>query len=138
MRYPIIIHKDSGSDYGVTVPDLPGCYSAGSTLDAALLNSEEAILTHVEGLMLDDELIPNPSPLERYNNKKDLMGGTLSLVNVDFSNLEGKSKRINISVPERLLTKFDSFAKKEKETRSGFLVHAALEYINQQAKRNLT
>ena len=32
MRYPVVIHKDPGSDYGVTVPDLPGCFSAGATL----------------------------------------------------------------------------------------------------------
>jgi len=53
------------------------------------------------------------------------------IVSVDFSKLEGKSKRVNISIPERLLTKFDTYAKKEHETRSGFLVHAALKYINQ-------
>ena len=33
MNYPIVIHKDADSDYGVTVPDLPGCFSAGKTLD---------------------------------------------------------------------------------------------------------
>ena len=27
MRYPIVIHKDENSSYGVTVPDLPGCFS---------------------------------------------------------------------------------------------------------------
>ena len=26
MRFPIVIHKDAGSGYGVTVPDLPGCW----------------------------------------------------------------------------------------------------------------
>ena len=24
----IVLHKDEGSSYGVTVPDLPGCFSA--------------------------------------------------------------------------------------------------------------
>ncbi len=27
--YPAVIHKDSDSDYGVTVPNIPGCFSAG-------------------------------------------------------------------------------------------------------------
>ncbi|MCP4151812.1 MAG: hypothetical protein GY757_28975, partial [bacterium] len=27
MNYPVVIHKDKESDYGVTVPDLPGCFS---------------------------------------------------------------------------------------------------------------
>ena len=29
MRFPIVVHKDADSGYGVTVPDLPGCFSAG-------------------------------------------------------------------------------------------------------------
>ena len=28
MRFPIVIHKDACSGYGVTVPDLPRCFSA--------------------------------------------------------------------------------------------------------------
>ena len=64
MRYPIFIEKDKSSDYGVTVPDLPGCFSAGSTIDAAILNAEEAILTHIEGLLMDDEIVPPPSKIE--------------------------------------------------------------------------
>lgn len=31
MRYLVVIHKDKDSDYGVTVPDLPGCFSAGDS-----------------------------------------------------------------------------------------------------------
>ena len=50
MRYPVVIHKDPESDYGVTVPDLSGCFSAGETLDEALLEVVEAIECHLEGL----------------------------------------------------------------------------------------
>jgi predicted RNase H-like HicB family nuclease len=32
MRYPIVIHKDADNDYGVSVPDLPGCFSAGESV----------------------------------------------------------------------------------------------------------
>ena len=30
-RYPIVIYKDPDSDYGMMVPDLPGCYTFGDT-----------------------------------------------------------------------------------------------------------
>ena len=43
MLYPVVVHKDQTSDYGVSVPDLPGCFSAGRTLDEALENIKEAI-----------------------------------------------------------------------------------------------
>ena len=62
MNYPVVIHKDERSDYGVTVPDLPGCFSSGKTLEEALDNVKEAILCHVEGLVNDGEALPEPRP----------------------------------------------------------------------------
>ena len=44
MRYPIAVEKgDETHAYGVIVPDLPGCFSAGNTLDEAIVNAKEAI-----------------------------------------------------------------------------------------------
>ncbi len=54
MQYPVVIHKDPDSEYGVSVPDLPGCFSAGATFDAALAEAVEAIECHLEGLLLDE------------------------------------------------------------------------------------
>ena len=43
MRYPIAIELgDEAQAFGIVVPDLPGCFSAGDTLDEALNNAEEA------------------------------------------------------------------------------------------------
>ena len=40
-----MLHTESGrTDYGVTVPDLPGVTSAGDTLHEALDNAREVIL----------------------------------------------------------------------------------------------
>ena len=45
MRYPIAIETgDAKHAYGVVVPDLPGCFSAGDTLDEALANSRLCIV----------------------------------------------------------------------------------------------
>jgi predicted RNase H-like HicB family nuclease len=130
MKYIVLIHKDPDSDFGITVPDLPGCFSAGDSLESALVNAEEAILTHVEGLLIDNEPIPEPSSYDEILKLSKKEKATLAVVTVDFTKIAGRSKRINITIPERLLSKFDSFAKKEGETRSGFLVHAAMDYIN--------
>ena len=51
MQFPIAIHKDDGSVYRVTVPDVPGCYSCGDTIDEAITNAREAIYGHVEVLL---------------------------------------------------------------------------------------
>ena len=43
MRYPIAIEPGSEmTAFGIVVPDLPGCFSAGDTLDEALAGAEEA------------------------------------------------------------------------------------------------
>lgn len=51
MRFPVVLHTDDGVRFGVTVPDLPGCFSAGETFDAALDSAVEAIDLHLEGLL---------------------------------------------------------------------------------------
>lgn len=75
MRYPVVIHKDQDSDYGVTVPDLPGCFSAGSTVDEAIDNAVEAIECHVEGLLIDEEDIPASVAIEVHKEQPDFSEG---------------------------------------------------------------
>jgi predicted RNase H-like HicB family nuclease len=134
MRYPVVIHKDHDSDYGVTVPDLPGCFSAGVTADEALGNAIEAIECHVEGLLIDGESIPQGMPIEHYRAKREFASGIWALVDVDLSKLSGKAKRVNITLPERILAQIDSFASQTGDTRSGLLAHAALEYVSTHTK----
>ena len=47
----LVLHTDDGVRFGVTVPDLPGCFSAGDTLDEALDSVIEAIDLHLEGVI---------------------------------------------------------------------------------------
>jgi predicted RNase H-like HicB family nuclease len=132
MRYPVVIHKDPDSDYGVTVPDLPGCFSAGETMDEALSNAVEAIECHLEGLMLDGEPLLTPTSVEHYKNDVELSGGVWALVSVDFAKLSGKSRRVNITIPERVLSLIDDYASRHGETRSGLITQATLEFISEQ------
>jgi len=133
MRYPVVIHKDPdpslGSDYGVTVPDLPGCFSAGESIDDALTQAVEAIECHLEGLLIDNEAIPLPTSVEVYAGNPDYAGGIWALVAVDLSKLSGKSKRINITLPERLLAQMDHYAATHGQSRSGLIAEAAMTYL---------
>jgi len=129
MRYPVVIHKHPDSDYGVTVPDLPGCFSAGETLDEALQEAVEAIECHVEGLLSDEEPIPQPKTIEYHQSNPDFAEGVWAVVMVDITKLSGKSKRVNITLPERVLTLMDKYATEHGETRSGLITQAAIEYI---------
>ena len=135
MRYPIVIHKDEGSGYGVIVPDLPGCFSAGESLKEVMESAREAVECHLEGLLMDGEAIPPKASLEDHRVSGDFEEGIWALVDVDISKLSSRAKRINITVPERVLAIVDEAAAREGETRSGLLARAALSYVAQQAER---
>ena len=68
MKYSVVIHKDKNSDYGVTFPDLPGCFSAGETIEEALANAKEAAECHIEGILLDSEPLPIAAPIEKHKD----------------------------------------------------------------------
>ena len=97
MKYPIVIHKDPNSDYGVTIPDLAGCFSAGSTIEEAISMAQEAAECHIEGLLIDSEPVPTPSEIEAHKDNPDFKDGIWALVEIDISKLSLKSKRINIT-----------------------------------------
>ncbi len=88
-------YKDPDSDYGVTVPDLPGCFSAGETLDEALQEVTKAIECHLEGLLMDGESIPMPHSIEYHQNDPDYAGGVWAIVSIDLAKLSGKTMRVN-------------------------------------------
>ncbi len=129
MHYPVVIHKDEASDYGVSVPDLPGCFSAGSTVDDALANAKEAIELHLEGLIEDGRAIPEPGRIEDYQRDQEYAGGVWALVPVDPSALRINARRVTITMPERVLDAVDRYADEHGETRSGLLTQAVLRYI---------
>ena len=136
MRYPVVIHKDPESDYGVTVPDLPGCFSAGGTMDEALQEVVEAIETHLEGMLLDGESVPAPKAIEDHQSNPDYAGGVWALVTVDITKLSGKTRRVNVTLPERVLNVMDKYATDHGETRSGLIAQAAIEYIASRQEGN--
>lgn len=125
MRYPIVLHTDDGTRYGVTVPDLPGCFSAGDSFDAALESVAEAIDLHLEGLSEEGLDLPLPSPAAAHLGSPEFAGGVWALIEVDVTRYQGKAQKINITLPGRLLAQVDDYARLRGETRSGFLARAA-------------
>ncbi len=124
MRQHIaLIHKDFGSDFGVSFPDLPGCVTAGVTLDGARDMASEALAFHLEGLAEDDAAIPEPSTLEAIMADAVNRDGVAILVAAPER--IAKSIRVNVTLPEDVLQAIDRHAKAHGMTRSGFLASAA-------------
>ena len=61
IHYLVRINRDSDSDWGASVPDLPGCVATGKTIDGTLRRIERAIELHVRGLREDGLPVPRPS-----------------------------------------------------------------------------
>jgi predicted RNase H-like HicB family nuclease len=61
MKYTVILEKESSSDWGAWVPDLPGCVAVGKTREEVSRSIQEAIEFHLEGIREDGNPIPVPS-----------------------------------------------------------------------------
>lgn len=119
--FPAII--DTGpSGFGVTFPDLPGCTSAGDSIDDATRSAEEALALHLRGMMEDGEDIPNPTPLDKI--KPDLEVDEVARVLIR-AELPCKMAQFNATMDDALLSRVDRAAQHLGMTRSGFLSEAA-------------
>ena len=60
----------------------------------------------------------------------------LALVDIDLNKLTLSSKtvRLNVTIPERTVALIDHAAKRAGTSRSAFLTHAALTYMERQAR----
>ena len=133
MQLPIALHKDTDSVYGVTVPDIPGCYSWGDTVENAVNNAKEAIYSHLETLLeLEEAFDIKPSPIEYLQKNEDMTGALWVLVDVDLSQLNSKPERVNVSLPHFVLRRVDAYAEKRHESRSGLLARAALRLLEEE------
>lgn len=135
MRYPIVIHKDPDSDYGVTVPDLPGCFSGGDTLDEAVAMAYEAITGHLETMLIEGLPIPELRSLQEHQADPDFADGIWALVDVDISNISVEMSQVSLEFPVPVLAMIDEIAAKERETRSELLTRAVLSHIGKHIDR---
>ena len=69
--YIALVHKDDGTSYGVSFPDVPGCIAAGDTFEEAVANAAEALAGHFALMRADGEAIPAPRSFEQLKRDPD-------------------------------------------------------------------
>jgi predicted RNase H-like HicB family nuclease len=62
MKYAVVIERGATS-YGASVPDLPGCFAVGETLQEVERLIEEAISLHIAVLRERGEAVPQAQTL---------------------------------------------------------------------------
>lgn len=132
MLYPIAIFPgDEQHAWGVEVPDIPGCFSAGDDLDDAMAMAREAIEGHLEILAEEGERIPEASKVTLHASNPSYAGCTWAVVDIDVSKFLGKAEKLNITLPAHLISRIDAYVRNhpEQKSRSGFLAEAALKVL---------
>ena len=127
MRYPVAIepgHADQA--FGVVVPDLPGCFSAGDTLDEAMRGVEEAAAAWIDATLDAGDAVPAPSGLDALRNRPEFAGWSFGVVSLDPALLDDTTERVNITLPRRVLKRLDALARRAGESRSGYIAQMTL------------
>ena len=90
------------------MPDPPGCFSAGKTIDEAMENARHPIDQHV-GIMIEDGVaIPAGRPLAVNQTDPDYAGWVWAIVDVPVEKYLGPAEKINITVPRLILARSTS------------------------------
>ncbi len=132
MRYPTAMEiGNEHAAFGVVVPDLPGYFSAGDTMDEALNAAQEAAAAWIDTALDSGAAIPAPSSLETMRLQPEFAGWTFGVIEIDPAAFDNTTERVNITLPRRVLLRLDALAKAQGETRSGYIAHLALSGVAQ-------
>lgn len=139
MRYPIAIETGNEcSACRVVVPDLPGRFSAGDTMDEAIANAHKSILMTLENYLDEGQAFPEPGTMDEHRANPEFHGWTWALVNVDLCQINDTVERVTITLPKRILQLIDEGAKLAGESRSTFLARAGLDVARAEQKKPIT
>lgn len=145
MYYPatLVPHPKHPGRYDVTFVDLPGCVTAGDTLEQALQMANEALALHLGSMLEDGDSIPAPSTVEEAQRRDEaealaendpLPAGVLwQYVLAKPAARKAKAEtpvRLSISLKPAIVEKIDALAEEMGLTRSGVINVATRDYIN--------
>jgi predicted RNase H-like HicB family nuclease len=119
--YIALVHKDEDSAYGISFPDIPGCYSAADDAAALLANASEAL-----DLWFEDAAAVSPRGMAeiRAEVADDLAAGAFLLA-VPYVRRTRRQKRVNVSLDVGTVDAIDEAAAGMKMTRSAFIALSA-------------
>jgi predicted RNase H-like HicB family nuclease len=128
LRYPIVIEPgNETAAFGVVIPDLPGCFSAGDTMEEALTGAEEAAVAWIDATLDSGRPIPPPTSIEAVRSNPEFAGWAIGVVTIDPAVLDDTVERVNITLPRRVLKRLDAKARAAGKSRSGYIAQLTLE-----------
>jgi len=131
MRYPMFIqYGDEKTAHGVFIPDIPGAFTAGDTLEEAWQMAVEVCHIQLEELAASGAPIPYPSPVAKHANNPDYAGMGIAMLDIDIAPYLGKTEKINATLPAYIIRRIDEYVTRRGiKSRSAFLAEAALDKL---------
>jgi predicted RNase H-like HicB family nuclease len=121
---------ESRGIWGIRVPDLPGCYGAGDSAEAAIRDAASAArewIVHQEAQGMARPKARTTSEILNSGEIEVAAGEAAVLIPVLID--EGRTVRANLTFDAGLLGAIDAAASERGLTRSAFLASAAREKI---------
>jgi predicted RNase H-like HicB family nuclease len=122
VSFPAVIETDASGGYSVFFPDLPGCVSAGDSIEDAFAMAREALAGHLEVMAEYGDPIPAATPYGKVKVPRGVKAVAVVLVPVV---LPGKTVRLNVTLDSGLVARIDSLT----DNRSAWLSAAAREAL---------
>ena len=104
LVYPAVFYPDlDSSSFVITVPDLPGCISGGSSLSDAIAMGEDAASGWILGELEDGNEIPPASSIADIRPNPEIGEGFVRLLSLDMdayaAKYGSKSVHKNLTIP---------------------------------------
>lgn len=130
MLYPIAIFKgDDNTAHAIVFPDVENGATCCDELSDMHQIANEFINLHFAGLAEDGEPIPLPKNFNNHLANPDYDGCMWAWVDVDLSKYDSKTHKINVTLPQYLITKIDEKVNTHKslyKSRSNYLTQLAM------------
>ncbi len=124
MRYyTAIVHQEGESAFGLTFPDLPGCFSAADRWEDIPKNAAEAMDLYFEDMPQTPARALDV--LRKLPEVQEALTEGATLMAVPYIAPDGTQVKANISLDRGLLRAIDDTARGRKMTRSSFLAALA-------------
>lgn len=135
MQYPIAIEwGDETHATGIVFPDIPGAITAGDSIEKAYELAVEVAHIQLEELANEGKPIPKPGSIAEHRQNPDFEGWGWGMIEVDLTPYLGKTEKINVTLPGRLIKQIDDYVNIHSiKSRSAFLARAALHELERSA-----
>ena len=126
LTYLAVLEPSEDGSYGISFPDLPGCFSFGEDLAEAQQMAAKAASLHVYGMERDGEEIPTPSA----SLPRETTDGMIVMpvtIHPDLYRMKRDNERVktNITLPAWL----KRIAEEQKVNYSLLLETALIDYL---------